>query len=154
STRSSARSRAKRESRTIVTKLNLESALQIVDATTPARVAGKVVELTGLVLRATAPGARMGEMVVIDRPQSGPLSAEVVGFRGEEVVLLPLGSTDGVGPDSVVRPTGRPFSIRCGPALLGRVVDALGEPLDGLGPLDEARGLQPWPVERSAPDAL
>jgi type III secretion protein N (ATPase) len=137
-----------------LTKLNLENALQIVDGTTPARVAGKVVELTGLVLRATAPGARMGELVVIDRAQGGPLSAEVVGFRGEEVVLLPLGSTDGVGPDSVVRPSGRPFSIRCGPALLGRVVDALGEPLDGLGPLDESRGLSPWPVERAAPEAL
>ena len=137
-----------------MTKLNLENALQIVDATTPARVAGKVVELTGLQLRATAPGARMGELVIIDRAQGAPLSAEVVGFRGEEVVLLPLGSADGVGPDSVVRPTGRPFSIRCGPALLGRVVDALGEPLDGLGALDESRGLQPWPVERAAPEAL
>jgi type III secretion protein N (ATPase) len=137
-----------------VSTLNLEAALQLVDATTPARIAGRVVELTGLQLRATAPGARMGELVVIDRAQREPLLAEVVGFRGDEVVLLPLGSTDGVGPDSVVRPTGRPFSIRCGPALLGRVIDALGQPIDGLGPLDEGRGLGPWPVERSAPEAL
>src|SRR5262249_32844931 len=63
----------------------------------------------------------------------------------------------GVGPDSVVRPTGRPFSIRCGPSLLGRVIDGLGDPIDGKGPLAE---LKPettmvwWPVERAAPDPL
>jgi type III secretion protein N (ATPase) len=69
------------------------------------------------------------------------------------VVLLPLGGAEGIGPDSVVRPTGRPFSIRCGPSLLGRVVDALGEPIDGLGPLGDAN-LAAWPVERAAPDPL
>src|SRR6476620_8266104 len=119
-------------------KLNLDAALAIVDGTTTVRVAGRVTELTGLVLRATAPGARVGELVIVERahlPGGGPVKAEVVGFHGEEVVLLPLGSAEGIGPDSVVRPTGRPFSIRCGPSLLGRVIDGLGEPIDDRGPL-------------------
>ena len=164
-------------------KIRLEAALSIVDVTTAPRVAGRVTELVGLVLRATAPGARAGELVIVERARGGPLRAEVVGFHGEQVILLPLGIAAGVGPDSVVRPTGRPFSVRCGPSLLGRVIDGLGDPIDGLGPLDDGRPearletkLQPrpelkpepdakpeakpeakldwWPVERAAPDPL
>jgi type III secretion protein N (ATPase) len=139
----------------MTSKLNLDAALAIVDGTTTARVAGRVTELTGLVLRATAPGARVGELVIVERTHGGgPVRAEVVGFRGEEVVLLPLGSAEGVGPDSVVRPTGRPFSIRCGAPLLGRVIDALGEPIDGLAPLPSDETMSWWPVERAAPDPL
>jgi ATP synthase in type III secretion protein N len=136
-------------------KLRLDAALAVVDGLTAPRVAGRVTELIGLVLRATAPGARAGELVIVERARGGPLRAEVVGFHGEEVVLLPFGTAAGVGPDSVVRPTGRPFSIRCGPSLLGRVLDGLGEPADGGPPLEDAGGkLETWPVERAAPDAL
>src|SRR5262245_45659558 len=134
-------------------KIRLEAALSIVDGTTAPRVAGRVTELIGLVLRATAPGARAGELVIVERTRGGPLKAEVVGFHGEQVILLPLGTAAGVGPDSVVRPTGQPFSIRCGPSLLGRVIDGLGDPIDGLEPLEEGK-LDRWPVERAAPDPL
>jgi ATP synthase in type III secretion protein N len=135
-------------------KLRLDAALSVVDGVTAPRVAGRVTELVGLVLRATAPGARTGELVIVERARGGPLRAEVVGFHGEQVILLPLGSAAGVGPDSVVRPTGRPFSIRCGPALLGRVIDGVGEPIDGGPALDAAGHLDWWPVERAAPDPL
>jgi type III secretion protein N (ATPase) len=134
-------------------ELKLDAALAIVDGTTAPRVAGRVTELVGLVLRATAPGARAGELVVVERASGEPLRAEVVGFAGEQVILLPLGSAEGIGPDSVVRPTGRPFTIRCGPSLCGRVLDGLGDPIDGKGALAEP-GLQRWPVERSAPNPL
>jgi type III secretion protein N (ATPase) len=135
-----------------VKSIDLDGALSVLDTVTAPRVAGRVTELIGLVLRATAPGARVGELVVVERARGEPVKAEVVGFHDEQVVLLPLGTAEGVGPDSVVRPTGRSFSIRCGPQLLGRVVDALGEPIDGGPPLPE--GLDSWPVERAAPDPL
>lgn len=144
--------------------LRLPDALRVVQETVPLQVAGRVTELTGLVLRATAPGARVGELVKIERPTGaragedggGTLLAEVVGFRGDEVVLLPYGPVSGVGPDSVVRPTGQPFAIRSGPALLGRVLDGLGQPIDGGPPLSAAPpgDLVSWPVERPAPDPL
>ena len=133
--------------------VSLDDALRVLERTRGAVVAGRVTELIGLVIRATAPGARVGELVIIERARGGPLLAEVVGFQGGEVVLLPLGNADGVGPDSVVRPTGRPFAIRCGPSLLGRVIDGLGEPIDGLGPL-APEGLGWWAVERDAPEPL
>jgi ATP synthase in type III secretion protein N len=132
--------------------LDLEAALSVLEGVTAPRVAGRVTELTGLVLRAPAPGARVGELVVVERARGEPVKAEVVGFQDEQVVLLPLGTAEGVGPDSVVRPTGHAFGIRCGPQLLGRVINALGEPIDGGGPLGD--GMEPWAVERPAPDPL
>jgi type III secretion protein N (ATPase) len=57
--------------------------------------------------------------------------AEVVGFQGDTVMLMPLGELSGIGPDSQVIPTGRPLTIRAGDGLLGRVLSGLGEPIDG-----------------------
>ena len=115
------------------------------------RLAGKVTEATGLVLRATIPGVRVGELVFVDLAAGQRVQAEVVGFRGEEVVLLPLGDTAGIGPDSVVSPTGRPLAVRVGAGLLGRVLGGLGEPIDGRGPLEDG---EDWPVDRPSPDPL
>jgi ATP synthase in type III secretion protein N len=115
------------------------------------RVRGRVTELTGLMIKAAVPGVRVGEMVEITSP-GRTLKAEVVGFRDKEVLLMPMGSVEGVGPDSEVIPSGRPFEIACGEPLLGRVLSGLGEPIDG-NPLP-TRGLQPWAVERDPPDPL
>jgi type III secretion protein N (ATPase) len=130
--------------------VDLGEALRALDEVNPLRLAGRVTEVTGLVLRATIPGVRVGELVHIDLAGGQRLQAEVVGFRGEEVVLLPLGDTAGIGPDAVVSPTGRPLSIRAGEGLLGRVLGGLGEPIDGGGPIPG----QEWAVDRPAPDPL
>jgi len=114
--------------------------------------AGHVTEVVGLVVRAEVPGCALGEVVRIDRRRGGPLTAEVVGFRGDEALLLPLGELADVAPRSRVLRTGGPLAIRCGDALLGRVLDGLGAPLDGA-PLGDA-GLEPWAVDRPAPSPL
>jgi type III secretion protein N (ATPase) len=75
----------------------------------------------------------------------------VVGLREDRAVLLPLGDPAGVGLDGEVLPTGRPLAVRAGEALLGRVLDGLGRPLDGA-PLPA--GLDEWPVDRPAPNPL
>ncbi len=116
----------------------------------PAR-RGRVVELTGLVVRAAVEGVRRGELVGIRAPGAAVLGAEVVGFRREEAVLLPLGDTRGLVVGAEVVPTGRPLAIRAGPSLLGRVLDGLGRPIDGRPLPDE---LVPWAVERPAPSPL
>jgi len=113
---------------------------------------GHVTEVVGLVVRAAIPGIALGELVNIERRSQPPLPAEVVGFRGDEVLLLPLGELADLEPRSPVRRTGAPLAIRCGDALLGRVLDGLGRPLDSGLPLDD--GLEPWAVDRPAPSPL
>jgi len=112
--------------------------------------AGTVDEVTGLVVRARVPGVALGELVRIDRRDRTPLAAEVVGFRGEHAVLLPLGELAGVAPASAVWRTGAPLAITCGDDLLGRVLDGIGQPVDG-GP---ALAGEPWVIDRPAPPAL
>lgn len=111
---------------------------------------GRVDEVTGLVVRATVPGVALGEVVKVDRRDAPPLAAEVVGFRGEQAVLVPLGELAGVAPSSAVWRTGQPFAIQCGDDLLGRVLDGVGRPIDGGEPLAG----EPWLVDRPAPAAL
>jgi type III secretion protein N (ATPase) len=111
---------------------------------------GRVTEITGLILRAELGGVFLGEVVLVDRGGAAPVAAEVVGFRGEEAVLLPLGELGGVSPASAVRRTGVPLQITAGDALRGRVLDGLGRPADGGPPIAG----EPWAVDRPAPPPL
>jgi type III secretion protein N (ATPase) len=114
------------------------------------RVRGRVTELTGLIIKASVPNVRVGELVYIKSRLRGSVKAEVVGFQGDEVMLMPLGELYGIGPDSEVVPTGKPLTIKCGEALLGRVLNGIGEPMDGSPLPDE--GLIDWSVDRDCPD--
>jgi ATP synthase in type III secretion protein N len=116
----------------------------------PEAPAGAVDEVTGLVVRATVGRVALGEIVRIDRRDREPLAAEVVGFRGEQAVLLPLGELAGIAPAGAVWRTGAPLEIRCGDDLLGRVLDGIGAPIDDGPPL----GGEPWAVDRPAPPPL
>jgi ATP synthase in type III secretion protein N len=113
------------------------------------RVRGRVTELTGLVIKASVPNVRVGEVCEIRRGSSS-VRSEVVGFQGDTVMLMPLGELSGIGPDSEVVPLGRPLTIRCGSGLLGRVLNGLGEPIDGK-PLP-TEGMVDWSVDRDCPD--
>jgi type III secretion protein N (ATPase) len=113
------------------------------------RVRGRVVELTGLVIKAAVPNVRIGEVCIIRRGRD-EVRSEVVGFQGDTVMLMPLGELSGIGPDSEVIPTGRPLTIRVGNGLLGRVLNGLGEPIDGK-PLP-TEGMTDWAVDRDCPD--
>ncbi len=112
-------------------------------------VEGRVTSLVGLALRALLPGGRVGQVVEVGRGPA-PLRAEVVGFEGDEVLLLPLGEAEGLGPDDPVRPAAEALRVRASPALLGRVLDGLGQPVDG-GP---AVAGEAWPVMRPPPAPL
>jgi type III secretion protein N (ATPase) len=111
---------------------------------------GRLTRLSGAALEAALAGAAQGEVVAVGRG-TPPLLAEVVGLREARAVLLPLGDPAGIVPGDEVRPTGGPLSVRAGEALLGRVLDGLGRPIDGR-PLPA--GLEEWPVDRPAPPPL
>jgi ATP synthase in type III secretion protein N len=120
-------------------------------ADTPSlRPLGRVRAVTGLTVRLTLPGARVGDVVLLRR-RGEQLAAEIVGFDQGEAVAVALGELSGVGSDDVVESTGAPLQIAAGSALLGRVLDGLGRPLDDQ-PLP--RGLRSVPVDRAPPSAL
>jgi flagellum-specific ATP synthase len=94
---------------------------------------GRVKSLIGLVIEATGLRANVGELCTIAVGRNvEEVVAEVVGFREGSTLLMPLGEMTGIGPGNLVSPTGRPFRLPVGEELLGRVIDGLGRPLDGL----------------------
>lgn len=117
-----------------------------------AGAAGRLVGVRGLALEADVPGARVGEVVEVARAEGPPLRAEVVGFDASRAVLLPLGHARGLGADDRVHRTGAALSVACGAGLRGRVLDGLGEPIDGAGPVLGATVRRE--VDASPPEAL
>lgn len=108
---------------------------------------GQVTDVVGLLVRARCVGAALGDVVTIARA-GGELAAEVVGFRGDEALLMPLGELGGLAPGAAVTSTGAPLSFVAGRDLLGRVLDGLGRPVDGGAVAGEL-----WPVTRPSPPA-
>lgn len=126
----------------------------LLSAVTTYSIKGKVTELTGLVVRAVVPGVRMGELCfIVPYHARTPIKAEVVGFKDQEALLMPLGNLEGIGLGNDVIPTGHTLTVRVGDQLLGRVLDGLGDPLDEdeKGPLKYDTE---YPVTASPPEAL
>jgi type III secretion system H+-transporting two-sector ATPase len=120
--------------------LELGEHIDAVDWLSSVEVRGRVTELVGLLIRAAVPGARVGEVCLIRSPHSArELRAEVVGFRGSEVILMPLGDIHDVAMGAEVVSTGAPLTVRVGDGLLGRVLDGLGQPADGRGAVEDAQ---------------
>ncbi len=95
---------------------------------------GRVVQLIGLVIESEGPLAAVGEVCRIESARhDGTTLAEVVGFRNHHVLLMPLGEIQGIHPGSEVVALGRPLQAPVGESLKGRVIDGLGNPLDGRG---------------------
>jgi flagellum-specific ATP synthase len=99
--------------------------------------AGRVLDVTGLVVEATGPAAPIGATCRVAAPR-GELLAEVVGFRDGRTLLMPLGDLAGVQPGTPVALARVTPTVAVGPGLLGRVIDGLGRPLDGRGPVPTA----------------
>jgi len=132
----------------------LATALGRVQRARAAESRGRVVQLIGLVIESEGPLAGVGEVCRIESARhDGSTLAEVVGFRNHHLLLMPLGEIHGIHPGSEVIATGAPLRFPIGDELKGRVIDGLGQPLDGLGPVDaaESMGLHlqpPHPLKR------
>jgi flagellum-specific ATP synthase len=94
---------------------------------------GKVVKVVGLTIEAEGLKASVGEICFIQNLYNKEIKAEVVGFRDNLVILMPLGELIGIAPGCKVISNNETFSIRCSNELLGRVVDGIGEPIDNKG---------------------
>jgi flagellum-specific ATP synthase len=113
---------------------------------------GRVTNLIGLVIEATGLRAEIGEAVTISAGRTRPpVPAEVVGFRNGKTLLMPLGEMYGIGPGNAVTATGSAFRVSVGDALLGRVLDGLGRPIDGGPPLPQ---MATRPTNAAPPDPM
>jgi flagellum-specific ATP synthase len=113
---------------------HLQAALR---ETTPYALTGRVQEMVGLVISSRGPESAVGRICEIEMPPPGePITAEVVGFRQGEVLLMPQGEVRGVRPHARVVLQAREAMVQVGETLLGRVMDGLGRPLDAKGPLN------------------
>lgn len=96
---------------------------------------GKVSRVIGLTIESRGPAVRLGETCHIYPIKSKePVLAEVVGFKEDTVLLMPLGEMEGIGPGSMVVATGNTLEVDVGEQLLGRILDGMGNPIDDFEP--------------------
>ena len=98
--------------------------------------------MVGLTLEAAGCQAAVGDRCVIVTSDDQHVDAEVVGFAGDRLFLMPTGDMHGLKPDARVMPRPHAGAVPVGPKLLGRVIDGAGQPLDGLGPIEAATRLR------------
>jgi flagellum-specific ATP synthase len=114
--------------------LTLGERLEGLPARAPVRTYGQLTRAFGLLMEGRGLACNVGDLVEVIGAGGHAVAAEVVGFRDDRLLMMPLGASGGLGPGSWVRPVGAAPTVRVGDALLGRVLDAHGEPIDGLNP--------------------
>lgn len=119
---------------------------------TPLVTSGRITDVVGLTIEASGPPMQIGDRCYVE-PARGtePIPVEVVGFRKEKILLMPLGAMRGIGPGCRVRPTHAPHQIPVGPGLISRVIGSSGAPIDTRGPVDYVEKV---PLHRDPPPPL
>lgn len=109
--------------------------LSNLEAVNTVKVWGKVTRIIGLVVEGYCPQSSVGSLCELTPASGGsPVFAEVVGFRDNQALLMPLGELRGLGPGSLIRVIRQSATIQVGNSLLGRVIDGMEEPQDGQPP--------------------
>jgi len=107
-----------------------------IDSAHTIKQSGRVVQTIGLVVESIGPAVSVGDLCRIESPDTGEkIKAEVVGFRDNRILLMPLGTISGITPGAIVVSTGEKLRVAVGNELIGRVLGGLGQPIDSLGPL-------------------
>lgn len=121
----------------------LEQIHNVLDQVNLLTFRGSVVRVAGLTVESSGPPVGLGQLCSIrlnpDGRDAREVTAEVVGFRGSNLILLPLERIEGIRPGDAVTAQAGQRELTVGPALLGRVLDGLGNPIDGKGPLSGAK---------------
>ncbi len=115
------------------------------------RGVGKIKRVSGLLVESVGPEVSLGEICMIIGRRQEEILAEVVGFSDEVVILMPYGEMSGLAPGSRVISTGGVLRVKVGEELLGRILDPVGNPIDGLGGLNTSSY---YPVENEAPSPI
>ncbi len=134
-------------------ELNLRKFSRAIEDTESIKMSGKVTQVIGLVIESKGPNVSLGELCYIKSRFSNvePIPAEVVGFREGLVLLMPIGEMQGIGPGCEVVAAQKTLQVKVGMELLGRVLDGLGNPMDGKGPI---LSKIEYPLHAEPPDPL
>ncbi len=113
---------------------------------------GRVSQVVGLTIESIGPDVSLGHTCLIRaNKHAEPILAEVVGFKNNHILLMPVGEMHGVGPGSIVEACEKPIMMNMSEGLLGRVLNGMGEPIDGLGPIPQG---EEYPIINTPPDPL
>src|SRR5690625_2638805 len=112
--------------------IDIEKFMDAIQSPDPYKRYGKVIQVIGLMIESLGPVANIGEVCIIHPTTNkrAPILAEVVGFNDDNVILMPYTEVSEIGSGCLVEATGRPLMIKVGHGLIGKTVDALGNPLD------------------------
>ncbi len=133
------------------TTVDLSRYLNLVAQAQPIRRTGRVCQIVGLTIEAQGVNGLLGELCYLTPRGGALLPAEIVGFREGRTLLMPLADMQGLQAGSAVIASGSLMTVPVGPPLLGRVLDGLGRPLDGKGPIVTA---ERYPITNEAPHPL
>ncbi len=117
----------------VLKKKVLQYQAWVAQSPSPVQIEGKVSKVIGLIIEASLPDGTLGELCRIRTRSGDHIRAEIVGFRQDKVLLMPLDETVGISPGSEIYRSPKPLSVSVGPQILGRVIDGLGNPIDGKG---------------------
>ena len=131
--------------------MDINQLVDVIDKTETYTHFGKVKRVVGLMIESTGPDVKMGEVCYIHTSNYDKIMAEVVGFNDDVVVLMPYTEINDIGPGSLVEATRKPLTIKVGQRLVGKVVDAVGLPLDDS---ELPSGLLAMNTEQSPPNPL
>ncbi|MGZ4134075.1 MAG: flagellar protein export ATPase FliI [Tumebacillaceae bacterium] len=131
--------------------VKMEKYIRRLERTRTIKVNGKVSKLVGLTIESRGPMVTVGDVCQIEATDGSQVLTEVVGFRDHDVLLMPLGDLGAIGPGNDVVATGSSLQIPVGPHLLGRILDGLGQPIDGKGPLECPHT---YPANQNPPNPL
>jgi flagellum-specific ATP synthase len=124
----------------------------IIDRTETIKPKGKISKIVGLTIESLGPPVELGEICIIKSARNmKKIKAEVVGFRENAVILMPLGNMEDIGPGWEVEASGKKMTVAVGEELLGRVLDGLGQAIDGKGPL---KTIEYYPVFNNPPNPV
>ena len=115
--------------------IDLKKYSSFIEKTDFVKKTGRVTRIIGLILEGNGPAVSVGSICTIYPSNRPPIQAQVVGFRDRNILLMPLGEIIGIEPGSIIESTEEFPSYKVGNALIGRVIDGNGLPLDGKGPI-------------------
>jgi len=132
----------------------LDKYQKVIDRAEAIRVNGKVIDVIGLVIVSVGPNAVLGEIcTIVDQNGIEICKAEVVGFKNGKVLSIAIGEVHNISPACEIKASGKNFNVGIGRELLGRVIDGLGNPIDGKGEITyhsfrDAHREPPNPLDR------